>query len=137
MKRTFNYLTLFCILSFGIQPVFSEECSIADIGISLTDTQDHKELVEEYMTNKYSGYPDLKIKLMQVLCPCKGKIIGDPVPIELINGRYLKLDGRNDNDVIVDHDITKAKRAYENGWFIKNSGLGKKTLAQITQGCAN
>ena len=129
------YSLTFCLMVLGAPYAHSQECSLSDIGLYLTDTPDHKELMEDHMTNKWSGYPDLKTKLMQVLCPCKGKIIGDAVPIELINGRYLKFAGRNDKDVITDHDIETVKRAYEYSWFMKNSGSGKKTLAEITQQC--
>jgi len=134
LKFFYSFCFMFAFVSNGY---CQSPCNLSKVSIHLTDTESHREIIEKAIRDKFSGYPDLKEKLLQFLCPCRGRITGSTVPIELINGQYLLFASRNTNDVLTIHDPALIKRAYEEAWFMKNMGQGRKTLREITQNCAN
>jgi len=76
--------------------------------IYFSDGGNTKEKVKEWLTNEYSGYPDLAKKIVKLL---DGHKIGASVPLDNIGGKY---------GYSVEHDLEQLKAAYIAAWREKN-----------------
>jgi len=128
-------LMLFALQLFGcnhVKPPPTNELVVGCEQQKITYA-DHKEQTQQqvkpWMEDEASGYPSLCNTLKMILkdrCP-----IGTPVPLTLINGKYLKGE-----PPVLEHDPEKLKKAYFDAWKDKNSHyIHKKTFEDIAPLC--
>jgi hypothetical protein len=76
--------------------------------IYFSDGGNTLEKIKEWLTNEYSGYPDIAKKIITLLHEQK---VGAAVPIDNISGKY---------GYSVQHDMERLKAAYIAAWREKN-----------------
>ncbi len=112
-----------------------------------TDDNTKVQQIEEYLTNIFSGYPDLVKQLLKRLHTCAEHIDDSSVsgvPLEVIEGQYRMLKFKDHPDpysqVDMKHDKALLIDAYIKAWEIKNGGLPaseRTTFAQGIRDCSN
>ena len=81
---------------------------LKDLNIYLTDGNNQAN-IQEWLHNRYSGYPDLVHKLCEIL---PKKVPGNAVPLDNINGWY---------GYSLTHNKQKLKAAFISAWREKNN----------------
>lgn len=112
-------------------PITEEEIngirSIDVLNISLADHPDQIQVVKDWLKNTYSGYPALVTAIKRVIG--NNRLVGNPVPLTIINATNLKVHGRGTGTPIIDAnkiDNNKLKEAIYSSWREKNSGASSE-----------
>jgi len=111
------------------------------MGIYLSDVGEEKiEMINSWLQNPWSGYPDLLNMVKDILRNCSSYIQEKSisgVPLENIEGHYRLL---NNSKIDVKHNREKLINAYINAWKEKNGGFQrsyKDSFAKtIKAGCS-
>jgi hypothetical protein len=81
---------------------------LKDLNVYFSDGHNDPKRFKEWLHNRYSGYPDLVEKLLEIIPSQK---IGEAVPLDNINGKY---------GYAQTHNKKKLKAAFIEAWREKN-----------------
>lgn len=115
------------------EPVVLPELIVPGInGITYADHAHQLIQVRDgFLTNNFSGYPDLLISVRRLLdgrCP-----IGNPVPLTILNEKYLG----NTSQPVMTHDMSRIRDAYVAAWRDKNMASAIQDFESMAPRCQN
>jgi predicted MPP superfamily phosphohydrolase len=82
---------------------------LKDLNVYFSDGNNDPRQFKEWLHNRYSGYPDLVEKLLEII---PSQQIGEAVPLDNINGKY---------GYSLTHNKKKLKAAFIEAWREKNN----------------